>query len=90
MFRPQFTLVALYFFGFFLCFCLVLVLPALLEGLRSLPPSEGPLTEPERELAAELARDALRGRIPLALLATVAVLALGLWKRLLPGLRPRL
>lgn len=89
MFRPQFTLVALYFFGFFLFFCLLLALPALLGGLRELAPGDGPLTEQERALAAELTRDALRGRIPVALLATVAVLALALWKRALPGLRAR-
>jgi hypothetical protein len=87
MFRPQFTLVALYFFGFFLFFCLVMAMPALLDGLRSLPPSGGPITEQERELAAELTRDALRGRLLYALLATVAAVGLGVWTRALPGLR---
>lgn len=86
-FRPQFTLVAVYFFAFFLFFCLLLALPALLEGLRSLPPSEGPITDQERKLAAELTRDALRGRLPYALLATVVTLGLGLWAKALPGLR---
>lgn len=86
-FRPQFTLVALYFFAFFLFFCLVLAMPALLEGLGSLPPGDGAITEQERELAAEITRDALRGKLPYALLATVAALALGLWTRALPGLR---
>ncbi len=86
-FRPRFTLVALYFFAFFLFFCLVLALPALLEGFRSLPPSDGAITDQERALAAEITRDALRGRIPYALLATVATLGLGLWTRALPGFR---
>jgi hypothetical protein len=87
MFRPQVTLVALYFFGCFVCFCVVLAMPALLDGLRSLPPSGGPITEQERELAAELTRDALRGRLLYALLATVAAVGLGVWTRALPGLR---
>lgn len=86
-FRPQFTLVALYFFVFFVFFCLLLAMPALLEGLRSLPPGDGAITERERELAAEIARDALRGKLPYALLATVAALGLGLWTRALPGFR---
>lgn len=78
---------ALYFFAFFLFFCLVLALPALLEGFRSLPPGAGAITDQERELAAEIAQDALRGRLPYALLATVAALGLGLWTRALPGFR---
>lgn len=86
-FRPRFTLVALYFFAFFLFFCLVLAMPALLESLRSLPPSDGPVTERERQLAAEITRDALRGKLPYALLATVAALGLGLWTQALPGFR---
>lgn len=86
-FRPQFTLVALYFFGFFLFFCLLLATPALLDGLRALPPGEGPITEEERALAAELTRNALRGKLPFALLATVAAVGAALWTRVLPGLR---
>jgi len=86
-FRPQFTLVALYFFVCFLFFSLLLALPALLEGFRSLPPGAGALSDEERELATEITRDALRGRLPYALLATVATLGLGLWTRALPGFR---
>lgn len=88
-FRPEFTLLLLYFFGLFLLFALLLALPALLEALRALPPGEGPLTPAERDLAAEAARRALRGRIPIAVVAAVAVLGIGVWTRSLPGLRRR-
>lgn len=88
-FRPEFTLLILYFFAIFFAFALLLALPALLEALRSLPPGEGPLTEAERALAAEAARDALRGRIPYAVLGSLVVLAIGVWTRSLPGLRGR-
>jgi hypothetical protein len=88
-FRPEFTLLLLYFFGLFLLFSLLLALPALLEALRALPPGDGPLTEQERALAADAAREALRGRVPYALIAALLVLALGVWTRALPGLRRR-
>ncbi|HEY8494309.1 MAG TPA: hypothetical protein VIN04_10475 [Myxococcota bacterium] len=86
-FRPEFTLLLLYFFGLFLLFALVLALPALLDALRELPPGEGPLTEAERQIAADVAREALRGRVPYAAIAALLVLALGVWTRSLPGLR---
>lgn len=86
-FRPEFTLLLLYFFGLFLVFSLLLALPALLEALRTLPPGDGPLTPEERAIAAEAARDALRGRVPYAVIAAVVVLGLAVWTRSLPGLR---
>jgi hypothetical protein len=88
-FRPEFTLLLLYFFGLFLLFALLLALPALIDALRELPPGEGPLTTAERELAARTAREALRGRVPYALIAALLVLSLGVWTRSLPGLRRR-
>jgi hypothetical protein len=88
-FRPEFTLLLLYFFGFFVFFCLLLALPALLEGARDLPVGSAPLTDAERERAAGLARDALRGRVPYAALAALAALGLGAFTRTLPGLRRR-
>ena len=88
-FRPQFTLLVLYFFLFFVFFCFVLALPDLVAGARALPPSSGPLTDAEREAGARIAAAALRGKLPLALAATVAALALGAWTRALPGLRRR-
>ena len=88
-FRPSFTLVALYFFGFFVFFCLLLAMPALLEGLRALPAGDGPISDEERALAAEITKGALRGKLPYALLATVVALAAGIWTRALPGLPRR-
>jgi hypothetical protein len=88
-FQPRFTLLLLYFFAFFVFFCLLLALPALLEGLRSLPPGNGPLTEEEKALAADIARRALEGRLVYALIATTVALGIGLWTRALPGLRRR-
>jgi hypothetical protein len=88
-FRPEFTLLLLYFFGLFLAFALLLALPALLEALGTLPPGEGPLTPEERALAADTARRALRGRVPIAVVASVVVLGLGVWTRALPGFRHR-
>ena len=88
-FRPQFTLLVLYFFAFFVFFCFVLALPDLIAGARALPPSSGPLTDAEREAAARIAAEALRGKLPLAFAATVAAIALGAWTRALPGLRRR-
>jgi hypothetical protein len=86
-FRPHFTLLLLYFFGLFVFFALLLALPALLEAFRTLPPGEGPLTDQERALAADVAREALRGRVPYAAIAAVLTLGLGAWTGALPGLR---
>jgi hypothetical protein len=88
-FRPQFTLLLVYFFAFFLFFCLVLALPSLLEGLRTLPAGSGPLTEEEQALASRIARDAVRGKLGYALAASLAALVLGAWTRTLPGLKSR-
>jgi hypothetical protein len=79
----------LYFLAFFVFFCFVLALPDLVEGARALPPGSGPLTDAEREQGARIAAEALRGKLPLALAATIAALALGIWTRALPGLRRR-
>ena len=38
-FRPEFTLLMLYFFAFFVFFALLLALPDLVEGMRTLPPA---------------------------------------------------
>ena len=88
-FRPQFTLLVLYFFAFFVFFCFVLALPDLVAGARALPPGSGPLSDAERDEAARIAVEALRGKLPLVVIATLAALALGSWTRALPGLRRR-
>jgi hypothetical protein len=42
----------------------------------------------EQALLAEAMRESLRGRLWIALAAAAATLALGIWARVLPGLRP--
>ena len=82
VFRPQFTLTILYFAAFFFVYCAALVAPALLDVLRRVPPG------PEQQAASyDAARAALSARIPIALVAALATLALGLFARVLPGLR---
>jgi hypothetical protein len=78
----------LYFFLFFVFFALLLALPDLLEALRTTPPAT--TIEEERAAGARIARAALEGKLPWALLAAIAGLAAGAWAQVLPGLkRPR-
>ncbi len=86
-FRPRFTLMLLYLFGFFMLFALLFALPDLLAGVQELPPGGDELTPEELDRAREIARGALRGRVPLALGAAVVATGLGIWTRALPGLR---
>jgi hypothetical protein len=78
----------LYFFLFFVFFALLLALPDLVEALRTTPPAT--TIEEERAAGARIARAALEGKLPWALLAAIAGLAAGAWAQVLPGLkRPR-
>jgi len=86
-FRPEFTLYLFYFFAFFVFFALLLALPDLLAGMRALPPAAS--LEEERAAGAEIARRALAGRLPLAVVAALLALAVGGYGRVLPGLRRR-
>ena len=81
-FQPRFTLTILYFAAFLLLYCAALAAPALLEVMRNAPP------EPEQHAAGyEAVRTALAGRVPLAAGAALVTLAIGIYARLLPGLR---
>jgi ABC-type sulfate transport system permease component len=86
-FRPEFTLLLLYFFVFFLFFALLLALPALLEGMRTLPQAAS--IEEERAAGAEIARHAVKGKLLAAFLATAVAVALGAYTRVLPGIKRR-
>lgn len=86
-YRPEFTLLILYFFGFFILFALLLVLPEMLHALRTIPPAA--TIEEDRAIAAEVARHAASGRLPWAFGATVIACGLGAYTRTLPGLRKR-
>lgn len=74
--------------GFFLLFGLLVALPALIEGLRTLPPGKGPLPPEELARAKEIARNAVGGwRLVFCFGAAVAAAALGAWYGVLPGYR---
>ena len=84
-FRPRFTLTLLYLAGFFLLYALLLVAPDLAPLLGSagqeLPPEE------LQARAQEVAQHAMRGKVLFALLASLATVGLGTWRRILPGMR---
>ena len=83
-FQPRFTLGLFYLFVFFFLYCLLLVLPQLYEAARSVTP--GPEQE---EMAKQLVREAIRPRLWIALVASVATTAIGAKTGVLPGMRPR-
>jgi hypothetical protein len=83
-FQPRFTLGILYLFGFFFVYCLLLVAPALLEVLRTVP------TGPEQQAAAEqVAREVVRPRLWIAVLLSALTTVLGAHYRVLPGMHAR-
>jgi len=84
-FRPEFTLYLFYFFAFFVFFALLLALPDLLEAMRTLPQAAS--IEEERAAGAAIARRALAGRLPLAIVAALVALGVAGYARVLPGLR---
>ena len=84
-FRPRFTLTLLYIAGFFLLYSLLFVAPDLapllgVEG-QGLPP------EQLQERARQVAQHAMRGKVILALAASIATVGLAAWRRVLPGMR---
>ena len=81
-FQPRFTVGLFYLAVFFFLYCLVLIAPDLWHVLRTVEP--GPAQE---QAAAEVAREAVRGRLLLALMASLATTALGGKAGWLPGLR---
>ena len=82
-FQPRFTLSLLYLFGFFLLYCLLFLAPELYEVMQNVP------TGPEQEQAAqEVARQAVRPRLPYALAAALATTVVAARARWLPGMRP--
>lgn len=83
-FQPRFTLGLFYLFVFFFLYCLLLVSPQLYEAAQSVPP--GPEQE---EVAKQMVREAIRPRLWIALVASVATTAIGARSGWLPGMRPR-
>jgi len=85
-FQPRFTVAIVYFALFFALYAALLVLPALLGVVRPIP--EDPAAEEAlRQEAFEAAREASRGRLPLAVLASLVTVGGLAWARVLPGMR---
>lgn len=81
--RPRITLALLYMFGFFFLFCLILVAPALVEVLRSMPPG------PEQQEAARVAaQKAAQGKLGIAFALAAVLTGVGMLRGWLPGTRP--
>lgn len=85
-FQPRFTLSLLYLFGLFFVYCLVLIAPELSGLVEPAAPGQ---EEAVKQAAAELARQAVRPRLPFAFAAAVLTLLLGSHYGFLPGLRSR-
>jgi hypothetical protein len=82
-FQPRFTVGLFYLAGFFFLYCLVLIAPELWRVLQTVPPG------PEQEqVAAQVAQQAIKGRLLIALFAALATTALGGKAGWLPGMRP--
>jgi hypothetical protein len=88
VFRPRFTLLLLYVAVFFLLYEMLFALPDLLAGARALGPGPDELTPEEMARAQEIARQSLSGgKVLLGLVASLATVGLGIWRRALPGMR---
>ncbi len=81
-YRPVALLGLLYFGVFFLVWCMILVIPELVQVFETVPPG------PDQETAAsELVREAVRPRLPMAFALSLATTALGAHFKRLPGFR---
>ena len=83
-FQPVFTVLLLYFAGFFLGFALLLILPEMLEAAAAMPPGADPRAE-----GARIAQLAAGPRLFESFVLTTLTLAIGAYFQVLPGLRPR-
>ena len=80
--QPRMTLGIVYVLVFFFLYALALAGPALHQVLVSMPPG------PEQEaMAEEVAREAVRGRLGIALVASLLTVAGAGYAKLLPGIR---
>jgi heme A synthase len=84
-FRPRFTLMLLYVAAFFLLYALLFVAP----DLAPLLGAEGQALPPEelQARAQQVSQHAMRGKVPIALGASLVTVGLGAWRRVLPGMR---
>jgi len=75
-----------YFAALVFVYCFALASPILYRYFEI--GSAGSAGPEQQAQLAEAMREALRGRMWVAALAAAATLALGIWARVLPGLRP--
>jgi hypothetical protein len=85
-FQPRFTLLLIYLAVLMFVYCFALASPILYRFYEI--GSTGNAGAEEQALLAEAMRESLRGRLWIAVAAAAATLALGIWARVLPGLRP--
>jgi hypothetical protein len=88
-FSPRFTLSLFYVAALVVGYALVLALPDLVAGARSLPPGSAELTPAELARAQEIAHGAVTGRLHYALGAALATFGLLVWRGWLPGVGSR-
>lgn len=83
----------LYFAAFLIVFGLLFAARDILEAVSRVPLPAGPLDRADQhrlqEAAREATRAALRDHVLYVVLAALAALGLGVWARVLPGLRTR-
>jgi hypothetical protein len=85
-FQPRFTLMLLYFAALTFVYCFALASPFLYRYFEI--GSAGDAGPEQQAQLVEAMREALRGRLWIAVAAAAATIALGIWARVLPGLRP--
>jgi len=77
---------ALYFVALLFVYCFAIAAPVVVEFFQ-VGSAPGAGAQEQAQLAQAM-REALRGRLWIAGLAAFATLALGIWARVLPGMRP--
>lgn len=85
-FQPRFTLGLFYLASFFLLYCMLLIAPELSNISQ---PATAEQEEAVKQRAAEVAREAVRPRLPYALGLALLTTAAGGYTGVLPGLRPK-
>ncbi|MCH7709900.1 MAG: hypothetical protein IH884_15540 [Myxococcales bacterium] len=83
-FRPRFTLGIFYLLGVFFLYAMLLVMPEMIQALKTIPP--GP---EQQEAVTNMLQANMRPRLGIALVAAIATVLWGAVKGWLPGLRPQ-
>ncbi|TDI25757.1 MAG: hypothetical protein E2P06_04070 [Acidobacteria bacterium] len=83
-FRPRFTLGIFYLLGVFFLYAMLLVMPEMIQALKTIPP--GP---EQQEAVTNMLQANMRPRLGIALVAAIATVLGGAVKGCLPGLRPQ-